>query len=117
MIEYPDVKALLDPLEGVSKVEDPAVYPDFVDPDFLHVSPIYYSDVSGLNPMPDGTPCVNAMGLRRGLLAFKIIAIGADPDGPGGSVLPNIVVEIVDPSEIDLSDIPRSTNPKLQLVQ
>ena len=30
------------------------------------------------------------------MVAFKIIAVGSDPDG-SGSVLPNLVVQIVDP--------------------
>lgn len=79
---------MLDPLIGVSPVNDPSVYPTFVS-DFVHVSPLYKSDTSALNPVPygDGTvPAVNAKGYRRGLLAFKII-------------------EIVDPSLIDLDSV------------
>ncbi len=95
---------MLDPLLGVSTVEDPSLYPSFVDPDFIHVSPVYKSDATELNPVitpiypVEGIPAVNAKGLRRGLLVFKILGVGADPDGPGGSKLPNLIIEIVDPS-------------------
>ena len=54
--------------------------------------------------MQGGVPQLNAKGLRRGLIAFKIIAVGDDVDG-SGSVLPELEVEIVDPSTIDLNDI------------
>ena len=49
-------------------------------------------------------PAVNALGERRGLMAFKILAVGADPDG-GGSNLPFLVIEVVDHSQIDLNQI------------
>ena len=39
------------------------------------------------------------------MLAFKIIGVGVDIDGPGGSVLPNLIIEIVDPSFIDLNSL------------
>ncbi len=83
----------LDPLLGVEPVSDPGRYPDFVDPDSALVSPVYKSDVS------DTEPGVNALGERRGLVAFRIIGVGSDPDG-GGSALPNIIVEILDPSTL-----------------
>ncbi len=97
---------MLDPLLGVSMVEDPSVYPSYVNLDFVHISPVYKSDTSVLNPVVtplspvNGVPAVNALGLRRGLLAFKIIAVGIDPDGPGGSVLPNLIIEVVAPSTL-----------------
>ncbi len=90
---------MLDPLLGVSVVEDPNVYPSYVNPDFVHISPVYKSDTSVLNPV-NGVPAVNALGLRRGLLAFKIIGVGSDPDGPEGSVLPNLIIEVVDPNTV-----------------
>ncbi len=93
-------KAMLDPLVGVSSVSDASEYPFYVDPDFVHISPVFVSDVNALNPV-NGAPAVNALGLRRGLLAFRIIGVGADPDGDG-SVLPNLIIEIVDPTTIDL---------------
>ena len=80
----------LDPLLGVEPVSDPAQYADFVNPNTILVSPVYKSDVGNT------TPGVNALGERRGLVAFKIIAVGSDPDG-SGSALPNLVVQIVDP--------------------
>ncbi len=98
----PDFPLLLDPLVGVSAVEDPSEYPSFVDPHFIHVSPLHKSDAGALNPVtsPEGPdiPAVNALGWRRGLLHFKIIGVGEDPDGPGGSELPNLIFEFLDPS-------------------
>jgi Flp pilus assembly protein TadG len=93
----------LDPLTGVSPVTDGSSYDSFVNPDFVHVSPVTYSDASTLN-MDGGVPQVNAKGLRRGLIAFKIIAVGPDTDG-GGSVLPKLVIEIVDPATINPNDL------------
>lgn len=93
------VKGHLDPLSGVTPVTDGNGYQDFVDPEFVHVSPVTFSDVSTLN-MAAGSPRVNAHGLRRGLLAFKIVAVGPDYDG-AGSLLPELVIEIVDPTTID----------------
>ncbi len=87
----------LDPLVGVEPLSDETRYPDFVDYDQVHVSPIYKSDVS------DTEPGVNALGERRGLVAFKILGVGADPDG-GGSVLPNLIIEIVSPAGLILPD-------------
>jgi len=109
--DNPDVKALLDPLVGMSPVEDPADYEYFVNPDFVQVCPIYKSDISDL-----GNNEVNALGERRGLLAFKIMAVGEDPDGPGGSVLPNLIIEIADPSLISIDDVLSPDGGKLQLV-
>ena len=101
---------MLDPLVGVSSINDATAYAGFVNPDFVHVSPVFRSDVNSLTPVDvsdnSGAPAVNALGLRRGLLAFRIIAVGADPDGPDGSILPNLVIEVVDPSEIDLNNLP-----------
>ena len=96
----PEPAALLDPLVGVAPVDDPGQYPSFVDPDFVHVSPLFKSDTGAVNgvPGPDGDiPAVNALGERRGLVHFKIIGVGEDPDGPGSS-LPNLIFEFVDPS-------------------
>ncbi len=93
----------LDPLLGVSPVTDDSQYESYVDPDFVHVSPVTFSDLSTLN-MEGGVPQINAQGLRRGWIAFKIIAVGNDIDG-GGSVLPELVLEIVDPSTISIDDI------------
>ena len=87
------LRSQLDPLIGVEPAYDPSQYPDFVDLNHVHVSPVYKSDVN------DTEPGVNALGERRGLVAFKILAVGSDPDG-AGSLLPNLIIEIVDPSSI-----------------
>ncbi len=106
-------KSELDPLIGVPVVNDPSVYPSFVT-DECEISPLYKSDVSELTPV-NGDPAVNALGWRRGLVAFKIIAMGADPDGLG-SVLPNLIFEICPPIN-DISDAHLGLGPKIQLVQ
>ena len=108
-------KSELDPLIGVPVVNDPSVFPSFVT-DECQISPLYKSDVSELNPV-DGDPAVNALGWRRGLVRFKIIGVGVDPDGPG-SVLPNLIFEICPPlDDIELSDIHLGLGPKIRLVQ
>jgi hypothetical protein len=86
-------KSDMDPLEGVEPFNDESRYPEIVNPNLVHVSPIWKSDVS------DTDPGVNALGERRGLVAFKIIGVGSDPDGDG-SVLPNLIIEIIDPIDI-----------------
>ncbi|MEE9161501.1 MAG: TadG family pilus assembly protein [Candidatus Neomarinimicrobiota bacterium] len=92
---------MLDPLLGVSAWDDPSEYASLVDPNFIHVSPVYKSDTGAVTPIPDPDggeiPAVNALGWRRGMAAFKIIGVGADPDGPG-SVLPNLIFEFVNPA-------------------
>ena len=93
----------LDPLYGVIPITDDGIYASFVDPEFIHVSPVFPSDISTLN-MNGGIPQVNAKGLRRGLLAFKIIAVGDDIDG-SGSVLPELQIEVVDPSTFTQEDV------------
>ncbi len=99
---------LLDPLLGVSAVVDASEYPSYVDATVVHVSPIYMSDMSTLNPV-GGVPAINALGLRRGLIAFTIVAVGSDPDGPSGSVLPNLIIELVDPATVSLSEVAPSS--------
>ena len=89
----------LDPLAGVSTVSDGSQYPSYVNADYVHVSPVFKSDVSDL-----GSNRVNAKGWRRGLIAFRIIGVGADPDGPG-SVLPNLIIEVVSPADINVSSL------------
>jgi hypothetical protein len=87
-------KDMLDPLIGVDEVDDGSLYPSYVGGD-CQVSPVYKSDISALNDS-GGDPAVNALGWRRGLLAYKIVGVGLDPDGEG-SVLPNLIIEICAP--------------------
>jgi Flp pilus assembly protein TadG len=100
----------LDPLVGVDPFNDVAGYGQLVDPDVIHVSPVWKSDVSNT------TPWVNAQGERRGLLAFKIIGVGPDP---AGSPLPFLTIQIIAPSEVgDLGDVVlRGGSAKLQIVR
>ena len=106
-------KSELDPLVGLPVVNDASVFPSFVTLE-CQISPLYKSDVSELNPV-NGDPAVNALGWRRGLVSFKIIGVGMDPDG-SGSVLPNLIFEICPPIN-DISDAHLGLGPKIQLVQ
>jgi Putative Flp pilus-assembly TadE/G-like len=122
----------LDPLAGVGRFNQPSRYPELVNPDFVHVSPVYKSDVSALNGVQqanasagadlnnDGTPDgyttnqpvdkgVCAKDYRRGLLAFKIIGYNLDPSKPY-PYLPRLTIKIVDPATIDLNAVPAITN-------
>ena len=117
----------LDPLRGVGRFNQPALYPELVNPDFVHVSPVYKSDVSALDGVkdkdedngpdlngdgnPDGHTTndptlkgVCAKDYRRGLLAFKIVGYRIDPSRPY-PYLPNLIIELVDPHSINLDEI------------
>jgi hypothetical protein len=85
----------LDPVSGVEPVYDKNRYPSFVNPDQAHVSPLFKSDLSDHNLVPG----IVALGERRGLVAFRIIGVGIDPDG-NGSKLPNLIFEILDPATV-----------------
>ena len=55
---------------------------------------------------------------RRGLVAFKIMGTLSDPRG--GSYLPNLRIEVVNPSTINLNSVQpysSSTNGKVRLVR
>ena len=56
---------------------------------------VYDSDISV--DVSDGYGSLK--GATLGLAAFKVTAIGPDPDGPEGSVLPSITIDILDVSE------------------
>ena len=101
--DYDHIYNQMDPLVGVAPVTDDSIYDSYVSQQFVHVSPVFPSDLSTLN-MQGGIPQINAKGLRRGLIAYKIIAVGDDIDG-SGSVLPELVLEIVDPATVDPNDI------------
>ena len=89
----------LDPFPGVGRFHQPGLYPEVVNLDFVHVSPVYKSDINALNGVkeknedngpdlsgdgnPDGytthDPLYNGVsgeGYRRGLIAFIIWQIG-----------------------------------------
>ena len=96
----------LDPLIGVDPVFDQSKYPSYIT-DTILVSPVFKSDCSDLDPW------VNATGERRGLLAFKFIMVGDDPDGVppnGGSLLPTMWIEVIDPSYIVLAELDLTIN-------
>lgn len=118
----------LDPLRGVGRFNQPSRYPELVNPSFIHVSPVYKSDVSALDGVaqanssagpdlnndgrPDGNTTndsvvngVNAKGYRRGLVAFKIIGYNLDRNHPYPT-LPRLTIQIVDPATINLNSIP-----------
>ena len=89
---------------GVPKF-GPEESPSLVDLDFVNVSPVYNNDINELNPVIvpgayGGIPAVNALGLRRGLLAYKIIDWSWHPAGYEEKVpsyLPYLQIEVVDP--------------------
>lgn len=112
---YSNIYNQLDPLTGVAPVTNGNNYPSYVSANYVHVSPVTFSDISTLN-MQDGVPRINAKGLRRGLIAFKIIGVGNDIDG-GGSVLPELVLKIVDPATINPNDIRPYAKREVKLVQ
>lgn len=96
----------LDPLVGVDNVNDASEYPGFVNPNFIHVSPIFDSDVSDLgscNWQGSPVPCVNAKTKRNGLLAFKVV--DWRPRYWFDQKLPELQLEIVDPDTINLEDV------------
>lgn len=119
--------AELDPLAGVGRFNQPSRYPDLVNPDFTHVSPVYKSDASALDgvekadekagpdlnkdgkadghstnqPVEKGA---NAKGYRRGLIAFRIVDYRIDP-ARSYPYLPNLIIEIVDPETLDLDAV------------
>lgn len=116
-------KKMLDPLLGVRVVSDINHYPYNLTPSQLptpcFVSPVYKGDVNRLNDVK-GVPAVNALGWRRGLLAFRINSVGPDPSG---SVLPNLVIEVcdpapyLDPANPQLTQLPYEVDLPLRLVQ
>jgi hypothetical protein len=118
-------KKMLDPLLGVRVVSDVNHYPYNLTPAQLptpcFVTPVYKGDVNRLNDVK-GVPAVNALGWRRGLLAFRINAILPDPDG-NGSVLPGLTIEIcdpapyLDPANPQLTQLPYEVDLPLRLVQ
>ena len=122
----------LDPVPGVGRFNQPSLYPELVNPDFIHVSPVYKSDISALDGVdtkdekagpdlnkdskPDGYTTnkpvekgVNAKGYRRGLLAFKIVGYRIDTTQPYPK-LPKLIIEIVDPKTINLDTVPPVTS-------
>ncbi len=49
------------------------------------------------------------------MVAFRVIGVGADPDGPG-SALPNLIIKIVSPSEVQLDSVGPFGSTAVQLV-
>jgi Flp pilus assembly protein TadG len=101
-------KKLLDPVPGVDPMSSHSAILDLPNPDVIHLSPVSKSDVAmaETNPSKYGSPAANLQGERRGLLAFKITS--ARPNPIGGSYLPLITIEVVDPSTIDLTQLTSS---------
>lgn len=100
------VQSRLEPsLKGVGRFNVASKFAGLVNPDFVHVSPVYKSDVNSNDSV--GAPATGgvsgAQDERRGLVAFKIL--GVQPDPRGGSYLPNLRLEIVNPSSVNLGDV------------
>ena len=96
---------VLDPVPGVGPMDSHADILSLPDPDNVLLSPLFKNDVSmtELDPSKYGAPAGNLQGERRGLVAFKILSARLNPDG--GSYLPLLTIEIIDPGTIDLSDV------------
>jgi Flp pilus assembly protein TadG len=98
-------KSMLDPLRGVGRFNNSTQIKQLKNsPNTVHVSPVFKSDVSALDSV--GSPTyqgVNALGLRRGLLAFRIIDSRNSPSG--GSYLPELKIKVVDPKTVDLNKV------------
>ena len=95
-------RVLADSPQYASTLADILALPD---PGTILISPLFKSDVSMVETDSSkyGSPTANLLGERRGLVAFKITGARAHPEG--GSNLPLLTIEIVDPSEIDLSKV------------
>lgn len=96
---------VLDYVLGIDPVSEHSRIHNLVDPAMLHVAKVFKSDVSLQEDDPSkyGSPAANLQGESRGLMAFRIINSSPNPDG--GSYLPYLKIEIVDPSGIDIRDL------------
>jgi hypothetical protein len=118
-------KSDLDPLLGVDRVSHAHLYPAVIQPLLgkCQVSPMYKSDISGLNPV-NGVPAVNALGWRNGLMAFSIEELGGPPPGGSSSDLPMLRIKIWDPASCNISwssaghvTLQFAANTRIRLVQ
>jgi len=98
-------KKVLDPVPGTDPVDRHADILALADDETVYLSPVFKSDVSmaETDPSKYGAPAANMQGERRGLVAFKIVSARNNPDG--GSYLPLVTIELVDPSTINLDDV------------
>lgn len=96
---------VLDPVPSVDPMSSHAEIMALPDPNGAYVSPVFKSDVSmaETDPSKYGAPAANLQGERRGLIAFKIIS--ARPNPAGGSYLPLVTIEILDPNSVPLVDV------------
>jgi hypothetical protein len=99
---HPDLagKKVLDPVPGCDPMSNGQDILSLPNADQSYISPVQKSDVSMVETDPStyGSPAANLLGERRGLIAFKIISARPHPDG--GSYLPLITIEIIDPDSI-----------------
>ena len=66
------------------------------------------------DPSVYGSPAANLQGVRRGLLAYRIVSARSNP--AGGSYLPLITIKVIDPKKVDfrkVSDVPSARPVKL----
>jgi hypothetical protein len=98
-------KKLLDPVLGIDPMSSKTAILNLPNPQATLVSPVFKSDVSMVERTASkyGSPAANVQGERRGLLAFKILSARDNPKG--GSYLPLLTIEIVDPKSIDLHNL------------
>lgn len=103
-------KKVLDPVPGITMMSSHQQIMDLPDPDQVWVSPVYKSDIGMIERTTQkyGWPLANLLGERRaGLFAFTIL--DARPSTRGGSYLPDILIEVVDPVTIDVIAVANGT--------
>lgn len=98
-------KKVLDPVPGTDPISKHSKIMNLPDPQMVHVSPVYKSDVSmqEKDPKKYGSPTANLQGERRGLVSFLVLS--ARPHPAGGSYLPLLTIRIKNPDEIDLKKL------------
>jgi Flp pilus assembly protein TadG len=90
---------------GVNPVSRSAAVYAMVNPDIVHVSPVFAGDIvmAERDPSRFGSPIANLQGKRRGLLAYRVL--GARPNPAGRYSLPLLTIQVVDPASIDIGNV------------
>jgi len=98
-------KKVLDPVPGTDPVKRRCDILSLADNHTVYLSPVFKDDASmaETDPSKYGAPAANLQGERRGLVAFKIVSARYNP--AGGSYLPLVTIEVVDPSTFRLDEV------------
>jgi len=98
-------KKVLDPVPGVNPVKRRCDIVSLADNQTVYLSPVFKGDASmaETNRSKYGSPAANLQGERRGLVAFKIVSARYNPSG--GSYLPLVTIEVLDPSTFRLDEV------------